>query len=77
MPIEVEIPSHQLLLKVGQEPGERWDGRMLDLHKLEASREEAMSYYNNQATKKRNKFNKYLKDKDLKRGMLVLRYDNR
>ena len=50
---------------------------MLDLHKLEATREEAVDHYINQTEKIRQKFNELLKDKDLKEGALVLRYDSR
>ena len=64
-------------LRSGIEPEERWAGRLLDLHKLEATREEAMDHYINQAEKRRKKFNELLKDKDLKEGALVLRYDSR
>ena len=74
LPIEVEIPSS---LKARLEPKERWEGRLLDLHKLEATREEAVNHYINQAEKRRQKFNELLKDKDLKEGALVLRYDSR
>ena len=77
LPIEVEIPSYKLSLKSGLEPEERWEQRLLDLHKLEATREEAMNHYINQAEKRREKFNELLKDKDLKEGELVLRYDSR
>ena len=49
----------------------------MDLHKLETSRDEAMSHYIKQATKKRDTFKKQLKDKWLKEEMLVLRYESR
>ena len=77
LPIEVEVPSHKLLLRTGQEPHEQWDNRLMNLHKLEATREMAMDYYIFQASKKRDKFNEQLKAKDLGNGMLVLRYDSR
>ena len=77
LPIEVEIPSYKLSLKAGLEPEERWERRLLDLHKLESTREEAVDHYINQAEKRRQKFNELLKDKDLKEGALVLRYDSR
>ncbi|MCO5547878.1 hypothetical protein L7F22_001330 [Adiantum nelumboides] len=37
----------------------------------------AIEHYATQAEQRRQKFNEGLKDKELKRGMLVLRYDNR
>ena len=73
----MEIHSYKVSSKAGLEPEERWTGRLLDLHKLEATRDEAMDHYINQAEKRREKFNKLLKDKDLKEGVLVLRYDSR
>lgn len=48
---------------------------MIAFHKLEVSREEAMNFYIDQATKTRDKFNEHLKDKELNKGDLVLRYD--
>ena len=50
---------------------------ILDLEHLQLDREEAISHYAAQAEKRRLMFNKGLKAKGLKRGMLVLRYDNR
>ena len=76
LPIEVEIPSYQLLIKAKEGPQERWERRLADLHKLEASRDEAICHYIRQATKRKDKFNKQLKDKGLKEKMLVLRYDS-
>ncbi|MCO5563268.1 hypothetical protein L7F22_016905 [Adiantum nelumboides] len=40
-------------------------------------REMAIEHYGTQAERRRQKFNEGLKDKELKRGMLVLCYDNR
>ena len=77
LPIEVEVPSHKLLLRAGQEPHEQWDNRLMNLHKLEATREFSMDYYIFQASKQQDRFNKKLKDKGLKEDMLVLRYDSR
>lgn len=57
LPIEVEVPSHKILLRTGQEPHEQWDNRLMNLHKLEATKEMAMDYYNFQAGKKHDKFN--------------------
>ncbi|MCO5577618.1 hypothetical protein L7F22_031449 [Adiantum nelumboides] len=58
-------------------PGDRLKQRILDLERLELDWEMAIEHYATQAEKHRQKFNEGLKDKELKRGMLVLRYDNR
>ena len=58
LPIEVEVPSLKLLTKIGREPGQSWESRLLSIHKLEETREESTEFYIDQATKKREKFNK-------------------
>lgn len=77
LPIEVMIPSSRLLLRVEKDAKEQWQKRLADLHKLEFTREEALGFYIEQANKRRDQFNKQLKDKGLTKGMLVLRYDSR
>lgn len=77
LPIEVEIPSYKLLMWVGHEPQECWEVCLLDLHKLEATREEAINHYITRASRNRDKFNEQLKDKGLKERMLVLKDDIR
>ena len=77
LPIEVEIPSIKLLAKLGRKPGESWKSRLLNIHKLEETREESTEFYINQATKKKDKFNAQLRSKEISEGMLVLRYDIR
>ena len=49
---------------------------MLQLELLQLDREQAMEYYYQQAKKRREKFNKRLKAKNLEEGQQVLRYDN-
>ena len=58
LPIEVEVPSLKLLEKIGREPGQSWESRLLSIHKLEETREESTEFYLDKATKKREKFNK-------------------
>ena len=58
-------------------PDESLKTRILALERLKLNTEDAITYYINQAEKKRVKFNKKLKTKTLKEGSLVLRYDNR
>ena len=57
-------------------PREKLKERILQLERLQLDREQAMDYYPQQAKKRREKFNKKLKAKNLKEGQHVLRYDN-
>ena len=76
LPIKVEVPSLKLLAKIGQEPGQSWESRLISIYKLEETREESTEFYIDQATKKKEKFNKQLRSKEISEGMLVLRYDS-
>ena len=49
----------------------------MQLDLLQLDREQAMEYYHQQAEKRREKFNRKLKAKNLEEGQQVLRYDNR
>ncbi|KAH7353010.1 hypothetical protein KP509_19G074800 [Ceratopteris richardii] len=71
--IPLEIVSHH-----GPESEEEViQKRLIDLQHLSMKRELAVEHYINQAKKRREEFNKQLKDKGLTEGTLVLRYDNR
>lgn len=77
LPIELELASLRVLASSHEKPRERLKQRILDLERLELDREEAVSFYASQAERKRQKFNVKLVDKELREGMLVLKYDNR
>ncbi|MCO5574981.1 hypothetical protein L7F22_028778 [Adiantum nelumboides] len=78
LPIEVQLASLKILATKNEgTPSDRLKQRILDLERLELDREMAVEHYATQAERRRQKFNEGLKDKKLKRGMLVLRYDNR
>ena len=51
--------------------------RILDLERLQLDRDEAIAHYAKQAEQRRDRFDQGIRDKGLKEGMLVLRYDNR
>ena len=51
--------------------------RLLDLERLALNREGAIQYYARHAKARRKKFNKKLAPKGIKKGSLVLRYNNR
>ena len=55
---------------------EQLEQRILDLERLELERAEAINHYATQAKHQQEKFNKRLSPKRIKKGMLVLRYDN-
>ncbi|MCO5552206.1 hypothetical protein L7F22_005718 [Adiantum nelumboides] len=77
LPIEVQLASLKILATKNEEtPNDQLKQRILDLEKLELDREMAIEYYTTQAERRLQKFNDGFKDKELKRGMLVLCYDN-
>ena len=51
--------------------------RLLDLERLALNREEAIQYYTGHAKARRKKFNQKLAPKGIKKGSLVLCYNNR
>ncbi|MCO5555608.1 hypothetical protein L7F22_009153 [Adiantum nelumboides] len=77
LPIEVLLASLRVLESGRETIKEQLQQRILDLERLELDRTSAIEFYATQAERRRQKFNEGLKDKELKRGMLVLRYDNR
>ncbi|MCO5548920.1 hypothetical protein L7F22_002383 [Adiantum nelumboides] len=79
LPIEMQLASLKILATTKNEghPGDQLKQRILDLEKLDLDGEMAIEHYAMQAEQRRHKFNEGFKDKELKRGMLVLRYDNR
>ncbi|MCO5560545.1 hypothetical protein L7F22_014160 [Adiantum nelumboides] len=78
LPIEVQLASLKILATKNEgTPNDQLKQRILDLERLELDQEMAIEHYATQAERRRQKFNEGLKDKELKRGMLVLRYDNR
>ncbi|MCO5605369.1 hypothetical protein L7F22_059552 [Adiantum nelumboides] len=77
LPIEVQLVSLRVLASGRETPKERLQQRILDLERLELDRTSVIEFYATQAERQRQKFNEDLKDKELKRGVLVLRYDNR
>ncbi|MCO5574731.1 hypothetical protein L7F22_028521 [Adiantum nelumboides] len=77
LPIEVELGSLRVLARETTSSKEKLEQRILDLQRLELDREAATDYYITQANKKREHFNNKIKEKKLKEGMLVMRYDSR
>ncbi|MCO5561165.1 hypothetical protein L7F22_014786 [Adiantum nelumboides] len=78
LPIEVQLASLKILaIKNEGTLSDQLKQRILDLERLELDQEMAIEHYATQAERRRQKFNEGLKNKELKRGMLVLCYDNR
>ena len=78
LPIEVELASLRVLV-AGQERDQstKIEERILDLEKLELDREVAIQHYSMQVEKRRHEFNQKVSNKNIGKGSLVLRYDNR
>ncbi|MCO5569834.1 hypothetical protein L7F22_023548 [Adiantum nelumboides] len=76
-PIELNIPTMRLHGKAAQRKEEEWTDRLLTLAELEWKREVAYECYKRKATQVKDKLDKEVKDKGIKEGDLVLRYDNR
>ena len=76
-PIELNIPTMRLHGKGGQGDQDVWVDRLLTVVELEWKREAAYECYRRRAMQAAEKFNRTLKDKDIRDGDLVLRYDNR
>ncbi|MCO5610704.1 hypothetical protein L7F22_064945 [Adiantum nelumboides] len=77
LPIEVELGSLRVLNRETTSSKEKLEQRILDLQRLELDQEASIDYYITQANKKREQFNNKVKEKKLKEGMLVMRYDSR
>ncbi|MCO5611161.1 hypothetical protein L7F22_065411 [Adiantum nelumboides] len=75
-PIELNIPTMRLHGKAAQRKEEEWTDRLLTLAELEWKREVAYECYKRKATQVKDKLDKEVKDKGIKEGDLVLRYDN-
>ncbi|MCO5586855.1 hypothetical protein L7F22_040800 [Adiantum nelumboides] len=77
LPIEVQLANLQVLASGRDRPSEQLRSRILELERLELDRTAAIEHYAAQTEHWKQRFDENLKDKGLKRGMLVLRYDNR
>ncbi|MCO5597389.1 hypothetical protein L7F22_051465 [Adiantum nelumboides] len=72
LPIEVQLASPKILATKNEgTPSDQLKQRILDLERLELDREMAIEHYATQAERRRQKFNEGLKDKELKRKILV------
>ncbi|MCO5549881.1 hypothetical protein L7F22_003355 [Adiantum nelumboides] len=76
-PIELNIPTMRLHGKAAQRKEEGWIDCLLTLAELEWKQEAAYECYKRKATQVKDKLDKEVKDKGIKEGDLVLRYDNR
>ena len=77
LPIEVELSSLRVLLHSQKKGKEALKEHLLDLERLALNKEDAIQYYARHAKARGEKFNKKLAPKGIKKGSLVLRYNNR
>ncbi|MCO5595980.1 hypothetical protein L7F22_050032 [Adiantum nelumboides] len=77
LPIEVQLASLRVLESGRDRPSEQLRSRIFKLKRLELDCTSAIEHYAAQAEHHKKKFDENLKDKGLKKRMLVLRYDNR
>ena len=75
--IEVELSSLRVLLHSQKKGKGVLKERLLDLERLAINREEATQYYAKHAEVRKEKFNQKLAPKGIKKGSLILRYNNR
>ncbi|MCO5607924.1 hypothetical protein L7F22_062126 [Adiantum nelumboides] len=75
-PIKLNIPTMRLHGKVAQRKEEAWTYCLLTLAEIEWKQEAAYECYKRKATQVKDKLDKEVKDKGIKEGDLVLRYDN-
>ena len=76
MPIEIQLSSLRVLASGESSQKEQLEQHILDLERLELDREKAIDHYVAQAKHPQEKFNEGLSPKRIKKGMLVLHYDN-
>ncbi|MCO5590401.1 hypothetical protein L7F22_044371 [Adiantum nelumboides] len=69
LPIEVQLASLRVLASGRNRPSEQLRSRILELERLELDRIAAIEHYAAQAEHRKQKFDEYLKDKGLKRGV--------
>ncbi|MCO5580087.1 hypothetical protein L7F22_033953 [Adiantum nelumboides] len=77
LPIKVQLDSLLVLESVRDRPSEQLRSGILELERLELDCTVAIEHYAAQAMHKKQELDENVKDKGLKRGMLVLRYNNR
>ena len=75
--IEVKLSSLKVLLKSQKKEKEMLKQHLLDLERLALSREDAMEHYAKQVEERKEKFNANLAPKNITKGSLVMRYNNR
>ena len=77
LPLDVEIPALQLLMKLDENPDLTYPNRLLDMQEAQSDRMKAVEHYTQAQEKNQWKVNKKFKDKEMNKGDLVMRYDSR
>lgn len=76
LPIEVEIPSLKMLMKLTDESPDYLKERLLSLEKARLDRNLAFEHYSNMLDRNIARANLKVKDKNIQEGDLVLRYNS-
>ncbi|MCO5564639.1 hypothetical protein L7F22_018305 [Adiantum nelumboides] len=76
MPINVMLPSLELILKHNLVEEEQMKERLASMHTLLLDRENAIKYYENMSQKWADAFNNKIKSKEICKSMLVMRYNS-
>ncbi|MCO5573334.1 hypothetical protein L7F22_027103 [Adiantum nelumboides] len=77
LPIEVEIPALKMMLKFEEENHDALKERLLYLQCLQLDRALALEYYEQVLKTSQAKSNAKVKDKGIKKGDMVLRYNSK
>ena len=76
LPLEVEIPALQMLMKLEDKPNQMYEHRLLDLQEAQLDRLRAAEYYAKVQERNQERVNRKFRDKDIGVGDLVLRYNS-
>lgn len=78
LPLEVEIPALQMLMKLSESPNlATYDNRLPDMQEAQLDRLKAVEHYTQVQEKNQWRANQKFKDKDINEGDLVVRYDSK
>lgn len=76
LPIEVEFPSVRILIKLVDNVLDTFKERMFSLEKVQLDKELAFKHYEQRLKEDARRANAKVKEKNINKGDLVLRYSN-
>ena len=77
LPLDVEIPALKLFVEAHQEPVNNYKSRLNALQIIQLDRESAFEHYESMQLKRQEKENEKVKNKDIKKRDLVLKYESK